>query len=102
MNDRGTWYWMDSTGAMATGWIYDGSSRYYLDDKGNPTAQGWQNAGGSWYYFHDSGVMAIGWVMDGDSCYYMNETGAMVTGTQVIDGRRATFTASGRWTGYAS
>jgi len=30
----------------------------------------------------------------------MSETGAMVTGTQVIDGRRATFTASGRWTGY--
>lgn len=101
VNDRGTWYWMDSTGAMATGWIYDASSRYYLDDKGNPSAQGWQSVDGNWHYFVD-GRASTGWIQDGDSCYYMNETGAMVTGTQVIDGRRATFTASGRWTGYAS
>lgn len=100
MNDRGTWYWMDSTGAMATGWIYDGSSRYYLDDKGNPTAQGWQSVDGNWHYFVD-GRVSTGWLADRGTWYRLDgSTGAMVTGTQAIDGRRATFTASGRWTGY--
>jgi len=32
----------------------------------------------------------------------MSETGAMVTGTQEIDGRLSTFSPSGRWVGYAS
>jgi len=32
----------------------------------------------------------------------MGGSGAMVTGMQVIDGRRSTFDSSGRWVGYAS
>jgi len=38
----------------------------------------------------------------GSSWYYMGGSGAMVTGTQVVDGRRSTFESSGRWAGYAS
>ena len=46
--------------------------------------------------------MATGWLLDGDAWYYMNGTGAMVTGTQEIDGRSSIFSPSGRWVGYAS
>ena len=87
MNDRGTWYWMDSTGAMATGWIYDGSFRYYLDDKGNPTAQGWLRVDGNWHYFVD-GRASTGWFADRGTWYRLDEsTGVMLTGWQKVDGR---------------
>jgi len=46
--------------------------------------------------------MATGWILDHGAWYYMDEAGAMVTGTQVVDGRRSTFSSSGRWVGYAS
>ncbi len=46
--------------------------------------------------------MATGWILDHGAWYYMDEAGAMVTGTQEIDGRSSTFSSSGRWVGYAS
>ena len=46
--------------------------------------------------------MMTGWLHLGSSWYYMGGSGAMVTGTQVVDGHRSTFESSGRWVGYAS
>ena len=63
---------------------------------------GWLNSGGAWYYLSSSGALATGWVLDSGAWYYMDDTGAMVTGTREIEGRSSTFSASGRWVGYAS
>lgn len=61
---------------MKTGWLREGSSWYYLDPS--------------------SGAMRVGWLRDGDSWYYLSSSGAMVTGTRWIDGKRYVFDARGR------
>ncbi len=43
--------------------------------------------------------MAIGWVNDGGTWYYLSPSGAMVTGTHVINGRTYVFDTSGAWVG---
>ena len=41
--------------------------------------------------------MATGWVKVGGSWYYLAPSGAMLTGTQVINGRTYVFDANGVW-----
>ena len=41
--------------------------------------------------------MATGWLNLGGAWYYLSSSGAMVTGTQMINGRMYTFDASGMW-----
>ena len=57
---------MDATGAMATGWIHDGKSWYYLDSAGHPAGNGWSLIGSSWYYL-SGGRVATGWLYDAGS-----------------------------------
>ena len=102
MNGGGPWYYLTGSGAMATGWLYDNGSWYYLDATNGAMATGWFQDGTTWYYSSSSGAMATGWILDHGAWYYMDEAGAMVTGTQEIDGRSSTFSLSGRWVGYAS
>ncbi|MFJ7724846.1 SpoIID/LytB domain-containing protein [Neobacillus sp. NPDC097160] len=64
---------------MTTGWITQGTNRYYLDSKGNAT-RGWLDAGGKWYYFYQNGIMTTGWVQDGAVWYFMDPSGVMKTG----------------------
>ena len=40
--------------------------------------------------------MVTGWVLDGGSWYYLDASGAMVTGSRVIDGVSYVFDPSGR------
>ena len=102
MFDRGQWYWLDSINAkMATGWTQVDGQWYYMGSSG-AMATGWMSSGGTWYYLSSSGALATGWVLDSGAWYYMDDTGAMVTGTREIEGRSSTFSASGRWVGYAS
>ena len=98
----GSWYYFSATGAMATGWFQDGSTSWYYAGSSGSMMTGWLNSGGAWYYLSSSGALATGWVLDSGAWYYMDDTGAMVTGTREIEGRSSTFSASGRWVGYAS
>ncbi len=59
---------------MATGWVADGGSWYYLTGSG-AMVTGWVRDGGSWYYLTGSGAMATGWVKDGGSWYYLDRLG---------------------------
>jgi glucan-binding YG repeat protein len=34
VNDGGTWYYMNASGAMQTGWIHDGNGWYLLSESG--------------------------------------------------------------------
>ena len=67
------WYYLNTDGAMVTGWLNSGS----------------------WYYLNSNGAMQTGWLIDNNSKYYLNESGAMVTGTQTIDGKEYKFSSSG-------
>ena len=82
----GTWYWVESSGALAVGWIRpDGSDWYYLNDRGQMQT-GWYQAGGTWYYSDGSGRMLTGWQRIGGVWYYLDSSGAMRTGWQQIGG----------------
>ncbi len=91
------WYYLDpATKVMATGWLAQGGTWYYLGADG-AMRTGWAQVNGSWYYFNASGAMVTGWVNLGGTWYYLGPDGAMLTGTQVINGRTYTFDESGAW-----
>ncbi|OFP42326.1 choline-binding protein, partial [Streptococcus sp. HMSC067H01] len=44
------WYYLRSSGAMATGWYQEDSTWYYLDAQNGDMKTGWQYLGNKWYY----------------------------------------------------
>ena len=96
-NVNGTWYYLDpASGVMATGWVFVSGTWYYLGASG-AMATGWAYVDGAWYYLTPSGAMAIGWLHEGGSWYYLDPaTGAMVTGSQQVNGVAYTFGPDGR------
>ena len=82
------WYYLRSSGAMATGWYQDGSTWYYLDNKNGDMKTGWQYLGNKWYYLRSSGAMATGWYQEGSTWYYLNASnGDMKTGWFQVNGK---------------
>ena len=52
---------MDNDGKITKNkWIQTGGKWYYMTSSG-AMATGWQQIGGKWYYMNSSGVMTIGW-----------------------------------------
>ena len=76
---------------MTTGWVRVGGSWFFLNPDSGAMATGWMMIRGTWYYLSRPTVRwspaGCAW---GSSWYYMGGSGAMVTGTQVVDGRRST------------
>ena len=70
---------------MATGWLSDGGSRYYLKDSG-VMVTGWRPIDDNWYYFDGQGHMTTGWQMVDGSWYYMGSDGSMAEGLVEVDG----------------
>ena len=90
-----TWYLFNSNGVMLTGWQKVDGKWYYLESSG-AMKTGWVSSGGKWYYLNASGDMKTGWLKDGDLWYYLDpSTGAMVTGTLRINGKRYRFADDG-------
>ena len=82
------WYYLRSSGAMATGWYQEGSTWYYLDESNGDMKTGWQNLGNKWYYLRSSGAMATGWYKDGSTWYYLNASnGDMKIGWFQVNGK---------------
>lgn len=95
---NGKWYYFGSSGFMATGWKYVRGKWYYLDNKNGDMKTGWYQDGSTWYYLDPSnGDMKIGWTKVNGKWYYLNSNGAMVTGSQTIDGKVYNFASSGEW-----
>lgn len=95
---RGKWYYFDSSGEMATGWKYLRGKWYYLDKSNGDMKTGWYKDGSKWYYLDPSnGDMKTGWIKVSGEWYYLNSSGAMVTGSQTIDGKVYNFASSGEW-----
>ena len=82
------WYYLRSSGSMATGWVKDGSTWYYLDGQNGDMKTGWASINGYWYYLRSSGAMATGWLQDGSTWYYLNASnGDMKTGWFQVNGK---------------
>ena len=95
---NGKWYYFESSGSMATGWKYVRGNWYYLDNKNGDMKTGWYKDGSTWYYLDPTnGDMKKGWIKVGGNWYYLNSSGAMVTGSQTIDGKVYNFASSGEW-----
>ena len=73
--DNSTWYYLDASGKMATGWVYSNGTYYYM----NPS----------------NGAMVTGWIQLNNIWYYLGENGAMYTGTHTINGSEYSFTSDG-------
>ena len=95
---NGKWYYLESSGSMVTGWKYVRGRWYYLDNKNGDMKTGWYKDGSTWYYLDPTnGDMKTGWIKVGGNWYYLNSSGAMVTGSQTIDGKVYNFASSGEW-----
>ena len=93
------WYYLRSSGAMATGWYQDGSTWYYLDNKNGDMKTGWVYVGNRWYYLRSSGAMATGWYQNGSTWYYLdNKNGDMKTGWVYVGNRWYYLRSSGAMT----
>ena len=89
------WYYLDpATNVMHTGWLFDRGSWYYLGSSGNMHT-GWIEVGGAWYYLDLTGAMRTGWLKQGDAWYYLGPDGVMLTDVQIINGRTYVFGPSG-------
>ena len=71
----GKWYYFDTYMMVNGSW-------YYLDSDGK-MATGWLNLNGSWYYLASGGKMATGWLKLGNTWYYLNANGKMATNTWI-------------------
>ena len=123
LKDGDNWYWLRSNGAAAIGWANVDGAWYLFEDDARmltgwqcteddnrwyymrPSGQmvtGWLLDGGKWYYLDGDGAMVTGWTKVGDTWYWLDpNSGAMATGTVIVEGRASAFASSGAWLGYA-
>lgn len=93
---NGKWYYLETSGSMSTGWKYVRGRWYYFDKTNGDMKTGWYKDGSTWYYLDPTnGDMKTGWIKVGENWYYLNSSGAMVTGSQTIDGKVYNFSSSG-------
>lgn len=89
-------YRFNARGYVVKGWKSEGGQWAYYGHDG-AQAFGWARVRGTWYYLDPaSGFMRTGWLTLGDDTYYLSSSGAMVTGTRWIDGKRYVFDRQGR------
>lgn len=72
---------------QCSGWISEGSSRYYLNNGNRLT--GMQGIDGSIYYFdpaHD-GALSYGWLFTNNKWFFADQSGALVSGWRYIGGQ---------------
>ena len=81
------WYYLDSNGAMCTGWITVDDIWYYLDKDG-AMCTGWNKIGDNWYLFGASGAMLRGWQTVNGKQYFLAEDGKCLINTTTPDGYR--------------
>ncbi|NIB82803.1 N-acetylmuramoyl-L-alanine amidase family protein [Streptococcus pseudopneumoniae] len=75
MLDNGSWYYLNSNGSMATGWLLYNDSWYYLNSNGDMKVCQWFQVSGKWYYVDASGMLAVNTTVNG---YRVNANGELV------------------------
>lgn len=99
---NGTWYYLDPvTYAMQTGFTTVGVEHYFLDSSG-AMRTGWIYVDGEWYWSESSGALASSWRAIGGAWYYFDpQTLAMFKGRRKIDGTTYIFNDYGLANGWA-
>lgn len=98
--DSGNLVFNTSSVASRSGWVSNGSDRYYYKD--GKVLKGWQKIGGRRYFFSKStGRMLTGWQKIDGHTYYMGKDGKVRKGWQKIGGKTYYFSKkTGKmWTG---
>ena len=95
--NNGSYVYQLADGSNYKGWLLENNCWYLLDYDTGVMKTGWVASGSVWYYLNPAnGIMQLGkWIDDNGSWYYVDITGAMVTGSKVIDGVNYTFAANG-------
>ena len=83
-NGNTKWYYLDSNGAMQSGWQKVNGKWYYLDSSGLMQT-GWKNVNGMWYLLDQSGAMQTGWQKVDGKWYYLNSNGSMAVSQWIDD-----------------
>ena len=89
------WYYLYSSGLIATGWQSFNGKWYYFDQSYGVMQIGWHRIGGKWYYLNNDGIMQTGWKYINKKWYYLESNGAMVTGWKKLRGTWYFLTSSG-------
>lgn len=100
-------FFMNSSGAMRTGWQWANNAWHYFNPVGGAMlcgrhfvdgywyffdyrdgriTTGWQLIGNQWYYFTVYGNSGSGWLCENGHCFYLDAEGRMLTGWQEIGG----------------
>lgn len=101
-NTDGVWTLNDDKGNLYKGWYKDESNCWYmLDWTTGEMRKGWVASGSDWYYMNPTnGIMQTGWQKINGDWYYMqtsgSKAGAILTGTQFVDGVKQNFDESGK------
>ena len=96
------WKWRFDGGSYAVSqWVSSGEKNYYIGSDGY-RVYGWNKIDGKQYYFDPTtGVSYTGWLFMWSCLYYFNPSdAAMVTGSQIIDGKQYDFDSNGVLTGW--
>lgn len=86
VTDKNKQYYLGATGAMAKGWIQNGSTWYYADSSGAKKLSGWVKSTGKWYWLcgDQNGAMASEAVLPiNGKTYSFGKDGAMLTRAKV-------------------
>ena len=76
---NGKMYYLQSSGAMKTGWQKISNTWYYFDSSGAMVSNGWRWINSKCYYFDKNGKMAADtWIGE----YYVDASGAWVKDKQ--------------------
>lgn len=110
---QGTTYNFLQTGALASGWMEDGtyhnekgfkvanqwvsddSGKYYVNEEGTPVTNTWETIDGNDYYFQNDGRTAIGEVQSEAGVFYSDDQGIVKTGFQSLEGATAYYNDNG-------
>ena len=92
---KNKWYWIESSGIMATGWKELNGKKYYFDITNGDMLTGWFLISNKWYYTDENGDIKTGWVEVNKKWYYFEEDGHMLTSTVTPDGY--TVNKDGEW-----
>ena len=95
---NGDYFYFHNDGQMLTGWLSDGTHRYYMDPARGAMSHGWVQVDGYYHYFNDSGHCITGWVRDGQTYYYLdpdNQGRMLADTTRDIGGVSCSFGSNG-------
>lgn len=83
----GAWYYLTSSGAVATGWAQDSEGSWHLASQSGALLSGWQKSNGFWYWLDPAtSKMTTGWFEQGGSTYYLSApNGSMLASAWVDD-----------------